>query len=140
MKYLLLLALAAVLTSGCAPVLPHLAPTPALLKDERLDFDRALPAALKSTRLPVFFATTRAATTGPEHFGNDTAEGVTLGVARVRLGEPGWDWDALVRSDRASRVEDPRNSAVESVEVLGTAGRDAELSAGDRAFVQAIDE
>jgi esterase/lipase superfamily enzyme len=139
MKHLLLLALAAVLTSGCAPVLPHLAPTPALLKDERLDFDRALPAALKSTRLPVFFATTRAATTGPEHFGNDTAEGVTLGVASVRLGEPGWDWDALVRSDRTSTVEHPRDGAVESVEVLGTAGRDAELSPGDRAFVQAID-
>ena len=45
-----------------------------------------------TTRLPVFFATTRAATSGPEHYVNETADGVTLGVARVRLGEPGWTW------------------------------------------------
>jgi hypothetical protein len=81
----LILALAALII-GCAPVVPHLAPTPALLKDERLDFVRALPPALKSTRLPVYFATTRAATESPEHFGNATGEGVTLGVARVQLG------------------------------------------------------
>jgi hypothetical protein len=48
----LILALAT-LIMGCAPVVPHLAPTPDLLKDERLDFERALPPALKSTRVPV---------------------------------------------------------------------------------------
>jgi esterase/lipase superfamily enzyme len=130
-----------VLLAGCAGVEPpHLTPTPALLKDPRLDFGSTLPPALRSTQLPVFFATTRAATDGPENFGNDAADGVTLGVARVRLGEPGWSWDDLLRSDMNSSVDKPRVGAVEAIETLGQAGGDAEAgSPADAAFVAAID-
>jgi esterase/lipase superfamily enzyme len=136
---LLLSFIAIVSAAGCATVEPHLAPTPAILKDSRLAFARALPEPLQTTRLPVFFATTRAATDGPEHFGNNAAEGVTLGVARVRLGEPGWTWDQLVESDRTSTVDTPRTGAVESIEVLGRTGGDASMNEADRAFVAAID-
>ena len=133
---LLLGALAAL--AGCATVEPHLVPAPAVFKDARLSFDKALPVELQSTRLPVFFATTRAATEGPEHFSNDSAP-LTLGIARVRLGEQGWSWAELIASDRTSSVDKPRNGAVESVEILGRAGDDAVLSDADRAFVAAID-
>ena len=106
---------------GCATVEPHLMPTPAVLKDPRLDFAPAVRAELRSTRLPVFYATTRApvATGEPGHYGNAASDGVTLGVASVRLGEPGWSWDQLIASDRASSIERPRAGAVERVEEFG---------------------
>ena len=96
-----LLADAIVAIGGCASE-PHLMPTPAVFKDDRLDFTPALPAALRSTELPVFFATTRApvAPGEPGHYANAAGDGVTLGVAEVRLGEPGWTWGDLAASDR----------------------------------------
>lgn len=129
----------AFLLAGCAPVVPHLVPTPAVFKDPRLDFDHALHANLKTTRLPVFYATTRERTEGPEHFGNGTAGGVNLGVATVRLGDPGWTWQQLVASDLASSVTKPRDGSVEAVQDLGRAGRDEALTAADQAFIAAID-
>ncbi len=136
-RTVLLVALAT-LAAGCA-VEPHLTPTPAILKDSRLAFERHLPPDLRTTRVPVFFATTRVATGGPEHFSNDRAEGVTLGVARVRLGPPGWSWSQLHASDLASSVKHPRAGAVESVELLGRAGGDGAMAEADHAFVAAID-
>lgn len=133
-----LLPLASVL-AGCAPVVPHLVPAPAVFKDPRLDFDHALHANLKTTQLPVFYATTRERTDGPEHFGNGSADGVNLGIATVRLGEPGWTWQQLVASDATSSVTRPRDGAVEAVQDLGRAGRDDTLTAADQAFVAAID-
>ena len=134
----LVLAVLTALATGCATVEPHLVPAPIIFKDARLSFEQTLPADLQSTRLPVFFATTRAATEGPEHFGNDSAP-MTFGVARVRLGEQGWSWNELIASDRTSSVDKPRNGAVESIEIVGRAGDDAALSDADRAFVTAID-
>ncbi|HKO67919.1 MAG TPA: alpha/beta hydrolase [Burkholderiaceae bacterium] len=134
----LLLGVATILATGCATVEPHLVPAPAVFKDARLSFDQTRPVELKSTQVPVFFATTRAATQGPEHFGNDSAR-LTLGIAQVRLGEPGWSWDQLVESDRTSTVDKARNGAVESVEILGRATDEAALSKAERAFVAAID-
>lgn len=132
--------LACALLAGCAPVLPHLAPTPAILKDPRLDFESTLQPELRTTQLPVFFATNREATDGPGHFGNGAAARFALGVADVRLGEPGWSWNQLLASDLASSVQQPRDGAVEAVRVLGQAGRANEpLTEGERAFVAAID-
>ena len=139
MNRVLLTLLCALCLAGCASE-PHLAPAPAVLKDPRLDFERARPEALRSTRLPVFYATTRAPVDGPEHFGNGRADGVQLGVAQVRLGEPGGSWDALVASDLASSVDKPRTGAVESVQTFGLAGKDFDAATeADAAFVRAID-
>lgn len=134
-----LLCCLALLLAACAPIVPHLAPTPAVIKDARLDFERQLPPELRTTRLPVFFATTRQRVEDAGHFGNDAAAGVALGVATVRLGEPGWSWEQLVASDLASSVERPRPGAVEAVEVLGNAGRGEALDEADRAFIARID-
>jgi esterase/lipase superfamily enzyme len=134
-----LLLVLSVLATGCASTPPHLAPTPAIFKDSRLAFAPTIPTELRTTRLPVFFATTRAATSGPEHYVNEPAQGVTLGVARVRLGEAGWTWDDLQASDQSSSVDQPRIGAVESVETFGLAGGGADTTAADLAFVAAID-
>lgn len=138
MLYGLLLACGGLL-AGCAPVVPHLAPTPAVIKDPRLDFERQLPPVLRTTQVPVFFATTRKPTDGPEHFGNEQAEGVALGVATVRLGEAGWSWQELLASDLASSVDRPRPGAVELVQTMGLAGRGSELTEADRQFIAHID-
>jgi esterase/lipase superfamily enzyme len=131
--------LLSVLLAACAPVVPHLAPAPAVIKDPRLDFDKQLQPGLRSTQLPVFFATTRKPTDGPEHFGNEQADDVALGVATVRLGEPGWSWQQLIASDLTSSVERPRSGAVELVQTMGTAGRGEALTEADRNFIAHID-
>jgi esterase/lipase superfamily enzyme len=124
----------AVLLAGCAAA-PVLMPTPAVLRDPSLAFTDLRPVALRSTRLPVFYGTTRAPAT-PEENGHyvDRPGGVmALGVAEVRLGEPGWTWEALVASDRTSTVEKMRPGDVERVAAFGT-GREAE-----RRFLAALD-
>ena len=125
-------ALALLVLAGCASLPePHVMPTPAVLKDPRLDFAKNLPAELRSTRLPVFYATTRAPAKPdePGHYVDDRGDRVRFGVAHVRLGEPGWTWDELVASDAKSSIDVERNGAVESVEELADENR----------FVAAID-
>ncbi len=96
-------------------------PTPAVFKDERLDLVSALPAELRTTRLPVFYATTRAPIPvgEPGHYANRQGDGVTLGVADVRLGEPGWTWSDLAASDRTNTIEQERPGAVERIQEFG---------------------
>ena len=135
-----LLAAAIVTIAGCASE-PHLMPTPAVFKDERLDFAPALPAELRSTRLPVFYATTRAPVPAgePGHYANSHGDGVTLGVADVRLGEPGWTWSDLAASDRTNTIEQERPGVVEGVQELGKAGADGTPGDAERRFLAAID-
>jgi len=104
------------LLAGCA-VKPLLMPAPAVFKDERLNFAARLPAELRSTHLPVFYATTRApARNGePGHYVNRAGKEMRLGAAHVRLGESGWTWDDLVASNRTDSVTRPRPGAVEGV-------------------------
>src|SRR6476620_6280653 len=52
--------------SGCAAPQPHLMATPVVFKDGRLDFIPHLPPPLRTTRLPVFYATTRAPVRGAD--------------------------------------------------------------------------
>jgi esterase/lipase superfamily enzyme len=122
------------LLAGCATVEPHMMPTPAVLKDPRMDFTATFRPTLRSTRLPVFYATTRAPGT-EGHYVNAAGEGMTLGTAEVRLGEPGWTWEQLVDSDRASTVNKLRSGAVEKVEEAGKAGEPQ----AERRFLAAID-
>ena len=135
-----LLVSALAVLSGCATVEPHLMPTPVVFKNERLDYAPRLPPELRSTRLPVFFATTRApAATGESgHYINDPGDGMTLGVAEVRLGEPGWTWDDLMSSDRTSTIEHARPGAVERIDAFGKAREDGKVDDAERRFIAAI--
>jgi len=127
--------------AGCATVEPHLMPTPAVFKSERLELMPLLPPELRSTRLPVFFATTRApaAAGEPGHYTDDAGDGMTLGVAGVRLGAPGWTWDELVASDRTNTIERTRPGAVERVEEFGKTRKDEDPGDAERRFLAAID-
>jgi esterase/lipase superfamily enzyme len=127
--------------AGCATVEPNLMPTPVVFKDERLDFAPRLPAELRSTRVSVFYATMRApAGEGePGHYVNDAGDGMTLGVAAVRLGPPGWTWDDLLDSDRTNTIEQVRPGAVERVDAFGKAREDGEPGDAERRFLAAID-
>jgi esterase/lipase superfamily enzyme len=138
MKTLLLLAFVALVTAGCASVEPHLVPMPAVLKDPRMDAAAQIPQALRSTRQPVFYATTRARA-AEGHYGNADGGGVMLGVAEVRLGAPGMSWDELMASHRTSSVDDARPGAVESVAEFGRASRSGDLDDAEARFVAAID-
>jgi esterase/lipase superfamily enzyme len=129
------------LAAGCASAPPHLMPTPMLFQDERLDFTPRLPAVLRSTRLPVFYATTRAraAPGEPGHYINGTGNGITLGSATVRMGEPDWTWDQLLASDLTNTVAQARPGAVERVEEFGTLRADAASGEAEQRFIAAID-
>jgi esterase/lipase superfamily enzyme len=135
-----LFAAAIVVIAGCASE-PHLMPTPAVFKDERLDFAPALPVELRSTRLPVFYATTRAPVPAgePGHYANSPGDGLTLGVADVRLGEPDWTWSDLAASDRTNTVEEARPGAVERIREFGKVGADSTPGEAERRFLAAID-
>jgi esterase/lipase superfamily enzyme len=140
MKATRLFPLIALIASGCASIEPHLTPTPAVFKDPRLDFESRFPDELRTTRQPVFYATTRARVDDADgHYGNADGGGVTLGVARIRLGAPGMTWDDLLASHRTSSVEHPRPGAVESVEELGRASTDGAIGEAEQRFVAAID-
>ena len=52
-------ALAAAL-AGCATEPPRLMATPVAFKDDRLDFLALVPPGRRTTRVPVFYVTTRA--------------------------------------------------------------------------------
>jgi len=127
--------------AGCAAVEPHLMPTPAVFRDERIDFQPQLPAELRSTRLNVFYATTRAPAPAGEtgHYVDAAGDGVRLGVAGVRLGEPGWTWDDLVVSDLTNTIERARPGAVERVEEFGMSGDGSGAREAERRFIAAID-
>lgn len=136
-----LAVLGSIALAGCAAVEPHVMPTPAFLKDSRLDFTKAEAPELRSTRLPVFYATSRApAKAGTEgHYVNAQGEGTTLGIAKVRLGPPGWTWDDLVASDATNTIDKVRVGAVEAVEPIGMLKDGTGQDEAERRFVAAID-
>jgi esterase/lipase superfamily enzyme len=133
------LALAALLAACSQYVVRRMVPTPIVMQDERLDFSQTVLPEHRATEVSVLFATTRAPAPpeAPERYARGAGGAVRVGVARVQLGEPGWSFDDLVKSDRTSRPETPRPARVVGVEefgVFGASGREAE-----RAFVAAID-
>jgi esterase/lipase superfamily enzyme len=117
-------------------------PTPVVFRDTRLDMTVNLPSELRSTEVPVFYATTRApADPGkPGHYRNAAGDGVMLGVASVRLGPPGWQWDDLIASDFADTYEHARPGEVERTEELGRWGAEEGTSEAERAFIARINE
>jgi len=133
------LALAALSAACSQSVVRRMFPTPIVMQDERLDFSQTVLPDRRQTEVRVLFATTRAPAPpdAPERYARGAGDGVRVGVARVQLGEPGWSFDDLVKSDRTSGPETPRPARVAAVEefgVFGAPGREAE-----RAFVAAVD-
>jgi esterase/lipase superfamily enzyme len=126
---------------GCAAHRPVMMATPVLYKDQRLDFMPRVPPPLRTTEVPVYYATTRApAKPGdPEHYSNAPGQELRLGVAHVRLGEPGWTFDQLAASDWTSTVAKPRPGVVERVEELGPVPREQTMSEVERQLVARID-
>ncbi len=124
---------------GCASVQPHMIPAPAIFRDPGIDLAQHLPPALRSTEVPVFYVTTRApvAKGEPGHYGERTSDGTRLGVAHVRLGEPGWTWDQLVASDLTDTFNTPRPAQVERVDELGIVGQTSDV---ERVFVDRINQ
>jgi len=114
-------------------------PSPIVMRDERLDFTRAVLPENRNNEVSVLFATTRAPAPpeAPEHFTRSAGDAVRLGAARVQLGEPGWSFDELARSDLMSRPEEPRPARVVAVKEFGIAG--AAGSEAERKFIAAID-
>jgi esterase/lipase superfamily enzyme len=133
------LALAA-LSAACSQyVVRRMFPTPIVMQDERLDFSQIVLPERRETEVSVLFATTRAPAPpeAPERYARGAGEAVRVGVARVQLGEPGWSFDDLVKSDRTSGPETPRPARVVGVEEFGVFG--APEREAEQAFVAAID-
>ena len=113
------------LVAGCATtVTPHMPPPPMVYQLERVDLQTPLPEALRTTKVPVFYATTRepAPEGEPGHYVNAYDKNLRLGVARVALGEPGWTWQDLVASDRARRAQPGQRQAAGSCRMHSHSG------------------
>lgn len=127
--------------AGCATtVTPHMPPPPMVYQLERVDLQAPLPDALRTTTVPVFYATTRepAPEGEPGHYVNAYDKSLRLGVARVALGEPGWTWQDLAASDRTGSIATQRAGRVEGVEEIGLVARENAQSEAERAFVERI--
>jgi len=133
------LALAALSAACSQNIVRRMFPAPIVMQDERLDFSRTVLPERRETEVSVLFATTRAPAPpeAPERYARGAGDAVRVGVARVQLGEPGWSFDDLVKSDRTSNPETPRPARVAAVEELGVFG--APEREAERAFVAAID-
>jgi len=128
---------------GCATPHPHLMATPVIQKDELLDLLKNYPAGLRTTKVPVFYATTRQPVPAgePGFYGDKPSrEGVQLGVADVVLGKPGWTFDDLFASDRTSSVDEPRPGHVERVEVIGNVRTGEARTDAERQFIARIND
>jgi esterase/lipase superfamily enzyme len=128
------------LAAACSQnVVRAMFPTPIVMQDERLDFSRNVLPERRRTEVSVLYATRRApaAADAPERYARGAGDAVRVGIARVRLGEPGWSFDDLVKSDRTSSPETPRPARVVAVEELGTFG--APDGEAERAFIAAVD-
>lgn len=127
-------------TAGCAAFQPHMIPAPVVFRDARLDLTTRLPPELRSTEVPVFYATTRApvAPGKPGHYKDSAGEGVMLGKASVRLGPPGWQWEDLVASDRIDAYQPDRLGAVEKVTENGRWSGEEGTSAAEQEFIAGI--
>ena len=114
-------------------------PSPIVMQDERLDFARIVQPENRRTEVSVLFATTRvpAPPESAERFTRNATNAVRLGVAEVQLGEPGWSFDELSKSDRTSGLEGQRPARVVAVKEFGIVGG----SEGDanRDFIAAVD-
>jgi len=130
----------AVLSSSCSQnIVRTMIPSPVVLQDERLDFSRNVLPEDRGTEVRVLFATTRAPAPpeAPERYTHRPGDAVRLGVSQVQLGEPGWSFGDLVKSDRTSRPEAPRPARVAAVQEFGVWGVPG--SEAEREFVAAID-
>ena len=122
--------------AGCSATPPHMIPAPAVYSDARLNMHNAMHDEVKKVNLPVFYATSRQAISAdqPGHYNEKVADQVTLGVADVRLGQKGWDFDDLIASDYDETWEHARPGEVESVLEFGKADDET----AERHFVAAI--
>jgi esterase/lipase superfamily enzyme len=132
------LGLGMILAACSQNVVRAMFPTPLVMQDERLDFSQAVQPEHRETEVNVLFATRRAPAPpdAQERYGRGVGDDVRVGVARVRLGEPGWSFDDLAKSDRTSSPEKPRPARVASVEEFGALGPRG--SEAEQAFVAAI--
>jgi esterase/lipase superfamily enzyme len=133
------LALTALSVSCSQTVQRTMVPTPIVMQDERLDFSRDIRPEDRETEVNTLFATTRAPAPpeAPEHYTHRPGNAVRLGIARVQLGEPGWSFEDLVKSDRTSHPEALRPARVVAVKEFGVFGEPG--SEAEREFIAAID-
>lgn len=135
-KRLEFLLLMVVGLTGCSVTPPHMIPAPAVYSDTRINLYNEMSPEVKKVNLPVFYATTRQPISADEqgHYSDKVADQVTLGVADVRLGQKGWDFEDLVASDYDETWEDARPGEVEGVVEFGK----VEDEGAESRFVEAI--
>lgn len=80
---------------GGAPKPQWLMPTPVVYLDGQVRPFEHLSLGDRRTASEVFYSTNRNPT--GDHYGNDVGGVLRLGVARMEIGDPGDDWEALVR-------------------------------------------
>ena len=134
-----LLVQAGLVACGSQTTPSMMMPSPIVMQDERLDFARIVQPENRRTEVSVLFATTRvpAPPESAERFTRNATNAVRLGVAQVQLGEPGWSFDELSKSDRTSGLEEQRPARVVAVKEFGIVG--GPESDADRDFIAAVD-
>jgi esterase/lipase superfamily enzyme len=142
-------ALAVMSLVGCATNKPvTLMPTPVIYEDRAIDPFSHIPAPLRTPETTVFYATNRAhrAHDPDRPYGNGFDDELHLGVATVRIGDHGTDWDEVVELSLLNPSDSTVPITLEDVthwdSLLHRASEDIVdwNEASHRRFIEAIDE
>ena len=120
-KHVCSLVLTLVFLSGCSAAPTYMIPAPAIYHNPSIDLYSKRSISERTTEVPVFYATTRkpALETAAYYEDKPGSGEVLLGKANVQLGEPGWTFDDLVKSDQIDTYNNPRPAKVSSVQQFG---------------------
>lgn len=125
------------LLSACSTTQPHMIPAPAIYQHPEVDLYQSLSEDLKTTDKPVFYFTNRKADkNGGQHYLDTQGKRLVMGRADVRLGEDGWSFDDLLRSDGGDTYNYPRPGKVKATTEFGAFTDDS--TEAEAAFIDAI--
>jgi len=136
-----------VLAAGCAPAIT-LMPTPVIFQGGRINLLADVPPEQQTNLIDVFYATERSGKGEPDNrrYTNGVESNLQLGRATIRFGDRDESWQSLVEASlSSSRTRSITLKLMRATEIGvlspdGASGQGSELTAGERAFADAINQ
>lgn len=106
---------------GCGPQ-QSMMPAPLAYRTAGAAACADVPLERRSTSVPIFYATNRVPGSGDQcgaTYQCERCDGVRLGMATVRIGPEGWNWDAMVKATAAGEQPHMTLTRVEECGAIG---------------------
>jgi esterase/lipase superfamily enzyme len=132
----------AALLSGCGPETSMMAP-PLSVRSRGMEAFERVPAEKRDQNIEVFYATNREPKPAGESgasYSSGIGRDVRLGIARVRLGEAGWDWARLTRATLTGTSPAIRVTQIEEFGVLRSSSTQTGSRGAEDRFASGINQ